>query len=246
MIPSTGENRFPDNCFKFWDWSAPVLQTADEVIQGFHELRLAGRVIKDIRAVGMGYTWHENAIDDAVYNALERMNPGERAEIPNSDSFLPQGLCLNCQTDLDEPLLILFEDGEVLAISFDEGSCVRMALNTIPVDIEPGINPRTFHANRLFRKALGMKIRSLTVCTSTEMPNFTGSHGLTLGEQSAYVIRLEFVLSNEQSKTLRLCFEAWFDYGYVELTNQWGETLPVPSSEVPWIVEGYLDPKLFT
>lgn len=245
MILSTGENRFPDNCFKFWDWSAPILQTADEVIQAFHELRLAGRVIKDIRAVGMGYAWREFEIDDAVYNTLERLDPEERAQIPNPDSFLPQGLCLNCQTDLDEPLLIIFEDGDVLAISFDEGSSVRMALNTIPVDIEPGINPRTFHANRLFREALGMEIRSLTVCTSTEMPDFTGSHGLTLDEQSAYVIRLEFVLNNERAKTLRLCFEAWFDYGYVELTDQRGETLPVLSSDVPWIVEGYLDSKLF-
>lgn len=43
---------------------------------------------------------------------------------------------------IDEPVLIVFDDGDVLGISFDEGSSVRMELNTIPVTIEPGTNQK--------------------------------------------------------------------------------------------------------
>ena len=62
MIPSKGTNQFPDNTFSFWEWSAPVLQTPEEVLQKLNELRLDGRVIKDIISVGMGYGWTEDNI----------------------------------------------------------------------------------------------------------------------------------------------------------------------------------------
>lgn len=242
MIHSNGKNQYKDNRFSFWEWSAPILQTPEEVMQKFHELRLQGRVVKDIIAVGMGYNWRENGIDDTVYNALDQLEPEEKAQIPNPDDFLPDGLKLGCFTELDEPLLIVFEDGDVLAISFDEGSCVRMDLNTVPVDIEPGINFKTFHAGRLFKEAIGKHIIAADVMSSTEEPEFTGSHGLTLEEQSAYIIRLELVLGDGRNERFRrrLCFEAWFDYGFVELTDYQRETILFPATDVPWIVEGYM------
>ena len=54
MILSEGKNQFKDNRFSFWEWSAPILQTGEEVIRRFHQLTLEGRVVKDIIALGMG------------------------------------------------------------------------------------------------------------------------------------------------------------------------------------------------
>ena len=254
MIHSDGKNQFRDNEFSFWEWSAPILQTPEEVIRAYRTLNLEGRVIKDLVAVGMGYTWSESGIDDVVWNAQEeeaeritralehlRLRRKWRKFVP--EHLISENLLVGCFAMLDEPLLILFEDGDILAISFDEGSCVRMELNTVPFDIEPGINRKTFHAGRLFRNAVGRRIRSLNLQISTEEPIFTGSHGLELNEQENYITRLEFVLEDGESRWNRhkLCFEAWGDYGWVALEDERGEFVKFPAKEIPWVTEGYVD-----
>ena len=247
VIQSNGKNQYKDNCFSFWEWSAPILQTPDEVIHKVHELKLVGRVVKDIIAVGMGYNWRDDDIADAVYNSIERMHPVLKSAIPNPEAFLPFGVELSCFAELDEPLLIVFEDGDVLAVCFDEGSCVRMELNTVPVMIEPGINFKTFHANRLFKDLMGRRVVAVEVTASTEEPDFTGSHGLCLDEQTSYISKLDFVYDDEtiNRPRRRLSFEAWYDYGCVSLTDYGGQTLTVPATDVPWIVEGFVDPDVF-
>ena len=45
MILSDGKNNFQNNEFSFWEWSAPVLQTHEEVMAKIKELKLQGRVI---------------------------------------------------------------------------------------------------------------------------------------------------------------------------------------------------------
>lgn len=242
MIRSDGKNQFPGHFFSFWEWSAPILQTAEEVIQRFHELKLEGRVVKDIHAIGMGYNWTDYGIDEAVYNAMEKMSQPDRAAISNPDAFLPEGVELPCFAEIDEPLLIVFEDGDVLGITFDEGSCVRMALNTLPLTLEYGTNRKTFHANRLFRDMIGKEILGLEVTETTIFPAFTGSHGLWLEEQPGYVNTVSFVYSaGHFNKRHRLKFEAFYDYGWVELESYVGTPITISTKEVPWIVEGYED-----
>ena len=242
MIISDGKNAFPDNRFSFWEWSAPVLQTPEEVIQKAHELRIAGRVVKDIVAIGLGYNWTLDEIDESVYNAMERMHPMMRAQIPDPEAVLPKGVDLLCFAELDEPLLILFEDGDSLGISFDEGSCVRMELNSIPPSIGPGINRKNFHADRLFREMIGKRITAVEVTASTERPDFTGSNGLVLEEQPCYISKVDIVFDDDSHyrPQKRLSFSAWWDYGWVEIVDHSGQTLGIPSEKVPWLVEGFI------
>ena len=56
------ENNLKDNVFDFREWSAPVLETPEELIEKLQELKLEGRVIKDIVAVGKGYNWREDDV----------------------------------------------------------------------------------------------------------------------------------------------------------------------------------------
>ena len=62
MILSDGKNKFPNNEFSFWEWSAPILQTHKEVVAKIKELKLQGRVIKSFYTVGMGYNWTDDNI----------------------------------------------------------------------------------------------------------------------------------------------------------------------------------------
>lgn len=246
MIFSKGNNIYHDNQFSFWDWSAPILQTPEEVIHKVHELQLVDRIVKDIVAVGMGYNWTDYGIGEAVYNAIDRMHPLLKEKIPNPDSFLPKGVEILCFAEIDEPLLISFEDGDTLCISHDEGSCVRMDLNTIPLSIQPGANKRTFHAGRLFDDMIGKRITAVEVTASTECPDFTGSHGLTIQKQPSYINKVDILYDDGSIcwPRRRLSFTSDMDYGWVELVDYTGRTIGVPVEKVPWIVEGFISPEI--
>ena len=246
MIKSDGKNVFPGDRFSFWEWSAPILQKPEEVIHKAYELHLADRIVKDICAVGIGYNWTEHGIDESICNAFERMHPLLRKTIPDPESFLPKGVELPCLAEIDEPLWILFEDGDTLCISFDEGSSARMELNSIPLSVYPGKNARSFHAGRLFHDMIGKRITGLEVTASTEYPDFTGSHGLTLPEQLGYISRID-ILYDDASGCLprrRLSFTAVDDYGWVELIDHTGRTIGIPTEQVPWVVDGFIAPDI--
>ena len=225
MILSKGKNDYKDNTFSFWDWSAVILQSPEEVISKVYELNLQGRVIKDIIAVGWGYNWSQDSLESAIWDA-EKNN----RSIP-------------CYAEIDEPVLITFEDGDTLGISFDDGSSVRMELNTIPIDIKPGINPKNFHANQLFKSIIGKHIVAIEVTASTEYPDFTWSHGLELGKQSCYVSRLDIVVEDDAPhwrNRLKLSFNPFFDYGWVHLLDSMDQLFEIKIEEVPQILEGYI------
>ena len=67
MILSNGTNQFPNNEFSFWEWSAPILQTPEEVQQKLNDPHPEGRVLKDIIAIGMGYGWTTDNILEMTY-----------------------------------------------------------------------------------------------------------------------------------------------------------------------------------
>lgn len=236
MIKTSGDNHFPENKFDFWTWSAPVLQTPEEVVAKFRELKLIGRTIEDICAVGYNYDF----TDDCYYDIFKAIHQGDDKELA--------ALKFPCFAMIDEPLLIRFEDGDVLGIDFSEGSSVRMELNTLPWDIRPTINSRNFVARRMFKEVLGRKIIDASITASLNEPTFTGSHGLSLEEQDTYVRRLAFVCSADDSAGKRpvyvnLVFEACFDYGDVYLKDG-SELLYLPGTDLKEVMEGYLTPNV--
>lgn len=243
MIYSQGNDKFVNNEFSFWSWSAPVLQTPNEVMSALSELGLEGRIVKNIYFVGMAYNWRDDDISDAVYDTLCQMTPAQREALPNCTAFLPDGVELLRFAEIDEPVLIEFEDGDVLAVDYSEGSCVRMNMNKIPTDILPSTNRRTIHPNKLFEDIIGKKIVSVQVKVSTQEPEFTGSHGLELDEQPWYVAGLEISYTNGQywCENGYLSFTSMMDFGVVELRNADGSLQKINAPDVKAVVEGYID-----
>lgn len=247
MILSKGTNQFPDNEFSFWEWSAPILQTPEEVRQKLNELQLEGRVIKDIVAVGMGYGWTEDNICSVANHAREQLPPIIRMFFSRAEALLSSDCRFECSTTIDEPMLIVFEDGDVLGISFDEGSSVRMELNTIPVTIDPGTNYKSVHMNKLFQAMIGKTIEEASVIATSIEPYFTWSHGLELEEQPFYIDSIVLKCSDN---SVPWCFfnlklQAWMDYGTVELLDHDGETVTIPAEHVPRLVDGYSASRIF-
>lgn len=248
MRLSNGKDNFKDGCFSYLEWSAPTLHTPDEVLRTFYELQLKGRVLRSIVAVGEGYNFSDSGIDDYMGHALDALPAEAFAAIPDPDAPLPKGLPLPCRAELDQPLLLCFEGGDVLAIAFDFESSIRMSLNTVPADIHPGINYKNFHANRLFSDLLGKRITAINITFSTQLPRFAITYGLDPSKQTCFVTRLELVFSDDEDHRFdrRLCFYCVTDFGYVELTDQFGEIITFSAERLPWVCEGYLDEYFLT
>ena len=232
MILSEGNNQFKDNTFGFWTWSAPILQTADEVIAAVKEQKLIGRVIKDIQAVGWGY-YHSC---DWFYEIAEA--------ICKDDDKTLESMDFPCSIEIDEPILILFDDGDILGIDYSEGSSMRMELNTLPWGISPHIGSKNFHANQLFRDILGNRIDDIDITASIMEPEFTGSHGMTLAEQPSYLRSFSFICHDSGSggkvvSRQEFKFNADFDYGCVSIERE-SDPIRLPASRLRDVLKGYM------
>ncbi len=243
MILSKGNNKFTNNTYSYWEWSTPILQTHDELINKIRELKLKGRIVKNLRFVGMAYNWDDDRLSDCVYNTLGGMTEEQRKMLKNPKAFLPEGIFLLRWAEIDEPLLIEFEDGDVLAIDYSEGSSVRIDMNTIPKNISFGTNRPTAHADKLFNDIIGKEIVAVDVTMSTQSPDFTASYGLTLNEQTSYIIgfSIRYRATDSYYPHNSLFFTSCYDYGVVELKDWNNETLKVHAPDVKQIVEGFIE-----
>ena len=170
----------------------------------------------------------------------------QRKSLKNPRAFLPEEIYLLRWAEIDEPLLIEFEDGDILAIDYSEGSSVRIDMNTIPRDISFGTNRPTVHADKLFNDIIGKEIVAVDITTSTESPDFTASHGLTLDEKASYIIGFSIRCCATESyyPHTSLFFTSDYDYGVVELKDCNNETLKVHAPDIKQIVEGFIEEEL--
>lgn len=246
MILSEGKNNFENNEFSFWEWSAPILQTHDELVEKLRELKLEGRIIKNVYCVGMAYNWNDYSIGDAIYNTLENMTDEQRRALPNYRAFLPEGVYISRWAEIDEPFLIEFEDGDILAIDYSEGSSVRLEMNTLPKSINHGTNRQTIHPNALFEDIIGREITSVEIKTSLTKPEFTCSHGLSLDEQASYItgFSIYYNTSDYCYPQNSLFFTSQLDYGIVELIEHGGETMKIHAPDIKRVVEGYIEEEI--
>ena len=164
----------------------------------------------------MGYGYNFNLDREWFTDIIEAIYKDDRASLDSLD--------FPCCVEIDEPMLILFEDGDILGIDYSEGSSIRMEMNTLPWDIRHGTN--NFHTDQLFRDILGSRIRDIVIASSITQPTFTGSHGLDLAEQPSYLDSISFLCQKNRqvgkapSPLLGFKFESWFDYGCVSLERK--------------------------
>ncbi len=208
---------FNENAFSWEKWNVPVLQSPDETKEYINNLGLIGKKIKSIKAIGLCYNLVENNIEDAVYSLT---NDEKSSDFEN----ISEDTELYRWVEVDEPIIIEFDDNDTLEIDFSEASSLKMSKNGLPKDITWGINRNNADLNIVFSNCIGAKIQDIVVLTTTEdiLENFTGSHGIELPDFDEYVTDIVMVLDNNQT----LNFYAWFDYGHlrskeyeIDLTN---------------------------
>ena len=186
--------------FDFFDWQVPLIQDADVLEYFLSSLKLKGRVIKSIRAIGRCYNFGYWEIEEQV----EDVN-----KIPEDFKFKT---CL----EIDEPLVIEFADGDRLEIDFSEASSLKMGLNTLSPETTYGTNSNNLDVNYVFSKCLNQEVTDYKVTRSDKLTSeYTGSSGIP-EPKCNFIEKIEFMIGDD----LKITFKPFFDYGEVTLTDK--------------------------
>lgn len=219
-----GRNSFRDNIFSASEWSAPSMVSPAEITSLAASFKLEGRRIKRLKMIGLAYNLRRNWIEDRAYHYYEEPDEEERQEMSGYAQIDPA--VPYCRyAEIDEPLLIEFEDGDVFEIVTPQEPEFRMSMNCIPWGIDAGTNLPNVDANILFAPCLGEVITSVEIETyeTDKDPVFHSAfdeEGTRKELVSAVLLRLR--------NGTALCIEGWIDFCHVTFIDKDGHTGTIP------------------
>ena len=164
-IISNGKNNFKDYIFSSSEWSAPTMVSAEDIKSRISSFDLVGRTIKELRMIGLSYLLRRNCIEDTAYRSLPENLPEEERQLKSNYENISSSLMFSRSSQIDEPLLIKFDDDEIFEIDTPQAPKFRFSMNCIPWFINAGTNSPNVEANILFAPCLGKKIESVSVDT---------------------------------------------------------------------------------
>lgn len=204
----------------FWKaWVKRGISTVAEAEQLLNHLHLIGRKVKRMRFVGLCYDLTDEGIEDYVYNSLSKdMDEADRQEKSNFEN-IDDSVKIERSAEVDEPLLIEFEDGNRLEICTIMSHNFILSKNYIPWDIEAYINLPNIDANVLFFPLLSATITSVDIVPNDVAPNTVS--GIVLWFDNG--LGLHFY---------DCCFEDCLDYCHINLISKNNEQTYITFGEL--------------
>ena len=164
LLYTEGQDHFENFEFSGKAWSAPSLQDPDEIRFRLDSFQLVGRRVKKMRLIGLNYLMRAYEIEDRVYGSLATLPEEERQARSNYKNISADSLFAR-SAEIDEPLLIMFEDEDVFEIDTPQEPIFCMSMNHIPWWIDAGTNLPNVDAEVLFYPCLGKLITNVEVHT---------------------------------------------------------------------------------
>jgi hypothetical protein len=228
MIPMRGDNIFPDNIYDAERWSAPVIQMPEELAAYFRSAGIAGRRISRIHMVGPGYNFSQEwMLNFALSLSMAQKDP-EKAFPPVID-FIPPDEPVSRLALVDKPVIIEFDTGDSLAVLFDRGSEVRVALNSLPKDLISGPEAGNVDPDVLFSEALDKRVLGIQVGRRKELPEgWVEPRGEDWKTQETLIAFLMFQLEGG----VGLAFEPYRETGRVFLIGSDKKIRTIPFGEL--------------
>lgn len=193
-------------------WNIKEIYKPQEIKEKIESFNLKGRVIKDIKAVGMDYAHGEVDVEDAVDYLFETYYP-EALDDNSAYNMFIDDLPFRRYMEIDQPFIIKFDNNETFEIVADWSPLYAMSMNSLPWDIEPAINYQNADANIIFSNCIGEEIINIEIVTSLI--------GFEEGERSTivcletgteYVSKLILWLSNGMG----ISVSPYYDFTHVE------------------------------
>lgn len=228
-IASRGKNEFKNYTFSASEWSAPTMVSAEEIKKRINGFDLVGRKIEDLRMIGLSYFLRRDWIENAAYNALpDDMDEEERQAKSDYDNISSE-LKLSRSSQIDEPFLIRFEDGDVFEIDTPQVPEYRFSMNCIPWFINAGTNTPNVKANILFKPCIGRKIVEVAVDTYiSDIDPMFGSTFDEFGTKHEMVSRIVIWLEGD----IGISISGWVDFCEVACIDRNNAVLPIAFGEL--------------
>lgn len=205
--------------YDYNNWNHELIQDPNILIKKLKSYDIKGRTIKNIK---IPYVFDLlDGMEEYIYRQTESQEQSDLKNFKDNYEF-------HRHIQVDNPIIIEFDDDSTLEIDYSEGSTILVGRNSLPKDVE--FSDSNLDGNVMFSNIIGQKVLGYAVEMEDEPEldwDFTGSYGVELNyEAESYVSRLRLILSQGQS----LVFESWIDYGEVyseEYKNisliKWGE-----------------------
>lgn len=240
MITETVYSEGKDNfgrCFSAQEWSAPTITSPKEIRERLDSFNLCGRKIKKIKTIGLCYNLTRDWIEDYAYSYLsdlpekERQMESEYRNIAGDMSFIRR-------IEIDEPLLIQFEDDDVFEIDTPQEPEFRFSMNCIPWYIEPGVNRYNADGNIIFSNCIGAAVVSVDVSTriTDRHPMFFGDE-FRLPEKVEIPTDITLLLDNG----CRLVIHPVFDYCHIDCISEDNSYAEITFSELKMALYNWED-----
>lgn len=215
--------------FDFNKWNVPLIQEPNELMQKLKELNIIGRRIVKIRCVGLCYNFTKDSIEDSAYNYYKEKNIENLQEISAYDN-IPNETMFYRYVMIDGPIILYLDNGDRLEIDYSEGSSLKIGKNSLPENIECGINLPNTDMDVVFSICLEKEIKGFEVCmTDYLIDEFTASWGMPMPEkQNAYITSLKINLNDG----IYLNFYSFYDYGEVEVKQRKNEDAKISWEEL--------------
>ncbi len=225
---SSGKNDFKDFTFSAQEWSAPTMVDPNEIKARIASLRLEGRKIQNLRLIGLSYFHTRDWVESHAYDVLSDLDEKERQIQSNYNSIAPD-TPFGRYAEIDEPLLIEFEDGDVFEIETPQEPEFRFSMNCIPWWIDAGTNLPNLDAEVFFSPCIGRTITGVEVKTyiTDKDPMFRDYFD---EEHSKKELVSHIVLRLDDGNGIRI--GGMIDYCVVDYVDADGETLTIPFQEL--------------
>lgn len=228
-VYSKGKDNFENYKFSSKEWSAPTTVSPEEIKNRLNSFNLVGRKIKELRLIGLSYFLTRDWIENSAYNALSKDMPEEERQIKSQYHNINPNLQLSRYSQIDEPVLIKFEDDDIFEIDTPCEPKFRFSMNCIPWFIDAGTNSPNVEANILFKPCIGKKIVEVAVDTyvSDEHPMY---HQPIDENKTKYEMVSRIVLWLEGD--IGISISGWVDYCEVACIDRNNNTLQITFEEL--------------
>ena len=207
--------------FNFNEWKVDLIQEPNVLLKTLKEFNIKGKKIKNIRILGNVFDLIDG-LEEEIYKKTENQHDSDVENFKDDYEF-------KRIVEIDDPIIITFEDNDRLEIDYSEGSSIKIGLNSLPENIESKNFINNLDGNVMFSNCIGKSIIGFQVSMQDDYEltwDFTGSYGIELPEnQDAYISEFRILLSDSVS----IVFKNFYDYGHV-----WTEDWLVDISTIKW------------
>lgn len=205
--------------FNYYEWARKNSVAGSEIPMRLYNMNLKGRKISDIRFTSRVYNFSAECLEETISNLI-RFYP---EDIVKDLDFkrLPDEFPIPMVFKMDEPVLIKFEDGDVLEIFNPWEGKFIVSMNEIPWEAKGRINKENVNGSKICEFCKGATITEVRVAPGKD----------ALGEDGILVVRLEW--ENEGGWKYAFLFQSRdFDYMELAATDRFGNVLKYPYAKV--------------